>query len=273
MRLSGIITLTSDFGLEDSYVGTMKGVMLGIAPRAQLIDITHAIAPQDIHQAAYTVQTFYPYFPPGTVHLIVVDPGVGGVRRAVALSTPEAHFVAPDNGVLTYVWRDALARWGAEACSVVELTERRFWLPQVSNTFHGRDIFAPVAAHLASGVSPASLGERLPALTEATLEQPGPGRNGELVGRIIQIDHFGNCITNITPQHLEPIGRPDAITVKIIDQHIAGLSRTYAEGEPGTLIALFGSSNRLELAVCNGSAAQTLGAGVGDTVKVFPRER
>lgn len=269
MRPSGIITLTTDFGLDDSYVGVMKGVILGIAPQARLIDTTHAIGPQDIHQAAYIVQTFHNYFPSGTVHLIVVDPGVGGTRRAIALATPQAMFVAPDNGVLTYVWRDALARWGAQACRVVELTEPRYWLQHISNTFHGRDIFAPVAAHLSTGALLEVLGEPLSGLTEAALEQPSLGRSGELVGRIIHVDHFGNCITNIEPQHLEPIGSHANITVKIIDQRIAGLSRTYAEGQPGTLLALIGSSNRLELAVCNGNAAQTLGAGIGDTVKIF----
>jgi S-adenosylmethionine hydrolase len=268
MRPNRIITLTTDFGLADSYVGTMKGVILSIAPDARLVDITHNISPQDIHQAAYIVQTFYAYFPPGTIHLIVVDPGVGSERRAIAFSTPEAIFVAPDNGVLTYVWRDARARWGPEACEVVELTERRFWLHRISRTFHGRDIFAPVAAHLASGVPLAALGPRLPALAEAALEQPTHGRNGELIGRIIHVDHFGNCITNITPQHLAQAGLGPDLTVEIIDQRIPGLKQTYAEGPVGALIALIGSSDRLELAVRNGSAAQTLGVGIGDIVRV-----
>ncbi|HWQ12786.1 MAG TPA: SAM-dependent chlorinase/fluorinase [Roseiflexaceae bacterium] len=272
MRPSGIITITTDFGLADSYVGTMKGVMLGIAPGARLVDITHTVGPQEIHQAAYIVQTFYPYFPPGTVHLVVVDPGVGSDRRQIALVTPEAMFVAPDNGVLTYAWRDALARWGREQVAVYELAERRFWLPRISNTFHGRDIFSPVAAHLANGVPPSAMGPWLPGITEAALEQPAPGRSGELVGRIIHVDHFGNCITNIMPEHLVHAGMEGRITVQIIDQRIPGLYRTYAEGASGSLIALVGSSNRLELAVCNGNAARTLGVGIGDTVKIFPRE-
>ena len=131
MRPNGIITLTTDFGLVDSYVGTMKGVILGIAPAAQLIDITHTVGPQNIHQAAYIVQTFYRYYPAGTIHLVIVDPDVGSERRAIALSTPGGTFVAPNNGVLTYVWRDAADRWGAAACAVVELTNPRFWLPQM----------------------------------------------------------------------------------------------------------------------------------------------
>jgi S-adenosylmethionine hydrolase len=269
MRPNGIITLTTDFGLVDSYVGTMKGVILGIAPAAQLIDITHAVSPQNIHQAAYIVQTFYRYYPAGTVHLVVVDPDVGGERRAIALGTPGGTFVAPDNGVLTYIWRDAVDRWGAAACAVVELANPRFWLPQVSSTFHGRDIFAPVAAHLASGVPIEQVGQRIDDLTEADLEQPAPGRSGGLVGRIIHVDHFGNCITNITPHHLEQARLGERITVKIIDQRIAGISRTFADVPVGALVALVGSNNRLELAVRNGSAAQTLGVGIGDTVKVY----
>ena len=269
MRPNGIITLTTDFGLADSYVGTMKGVILNIAPMARLVDITHDISPQNIHQAAYLVQTFYRYFPTGTVHLIIVDPAVGSDRRAIALCTPSAIFVAPDNGVLTYVWRDAQERWHPGEYIVVELDNPSFWLPQISNTFHGRDIFAPVVAHLSVGAPIEELGPRLTGITEADLEQPATGRNGELVGRIIHLDHFGNCITNIRPQHLKQAGFDDRLTVKIIDQHIAGISRTFADVTVGELIAVIGSSDRLELAVRNGSAAQTLGVGIGDIVRLY----
>lgn len=273
MRPNGIITLTTDFGLIDSYVGAMKGVILGIAPQAQLIDITHAIGPQAIHQAAYMVQTFYTYFPPGTVHLVVVDPGVGSTRRSIALETPAAMFVAPDNGVLTYVWRDALARWGAQACTVVELTEPRYWLSSISTTFHGRDIFAPVAAHLASGVSIELLGQKHDAIIEAALEQPSTGRQGELIGRIIHVDYFGNCVTNIDQSFLHAMGETDQLIIKVLDQSIYGLHSTYADQANGSLIALIGSSGRLEIAVTNGGAAQVLGVGIGDTVKVLRAHR
>ena len=269
MRPNGIITLTTDFGLADSYVGTIKGVILGIAPDARIVDITHDISPQNTHQAAYIVQTFPGYFPLGTIHMVIIDPTVGSERRAIVLGTPEAIFVAPDNGVLTYVWRAALERWGPEACRVVELAERRFWLPRVSSTFHGRDIFAPVVAHLARGTALEALGPRLPRLQEADLEQPTDGRTGGMVGRIIHIDHFGNCITNITPMHLEQYGMGAQIVVQIIDQRIAGLSQTFSDVAVGALAALIGSTERLELAVRNGSAAQTLGVGIGDTVRVF----
>jgi S-adenosylmethionine hydrolase len=268
MRPSGIITLTTDFGLTDSYVGSMKGVALGIAPDVRLVDITHAIEPQNIQQAAYILQTFYRYFPPGTVHVIIVDPGVGSQRRAIAVETPEAIFVAPDNGILAEVWRDARARWGLEACTAVELTERRFWRGKVSRTFHGRDIFAPVAAHLATGVPLPALGARLAAIDESALDRPLRGRDAELVGRIVHIDHFGNCITNITAHDLEQAGKGAALVVEISGRRISGLHQTYADAPPGALIALIGSSDQLELAVRNGNAAQALGVGPGDTVRV-----
>lgn len=270
MNPSGIITLTTDFGLADSYVGIMKGVILGIARNATIVDITHQIAPQDIHQAAYIVQTFGAFFPPGTVHVVVVDPGVGSKRRRIILTTPIATYVAPDNGVLTYVWRAAMERWGAETCAVYNLTEPRYWLPSVSNTFHGRDVFAPVAAHLVLGVPPSQFGERCEQIVEAVLEQPTRGRHGELVGRIIHIDHFGNCITNVTLRHLHEAGIGERIVAHLIGQRIEGLYRTYADVAIGALVALIGSSDHLEIAVRNGNAAQTLGAGIGDIVRVFP---
>jgi S-adenosyl-L-methionine hydrolase (adenosine-forming) len=268
MRPNGIITLTTDFGLTDSYVGSMRGVVLGIAPDVRLVDITHAIGPQDIQQATYILQTFYRYFPPGTVHLIIVDPGVGSQRRAIGVETPEAIFVAPDNGILAEVWRDAQARWGAEVCTAVELTERRYWRDHVSQTFHGRDIFAPVVAHLAAGVPLSAFGARLPTIDEGRLDRPLRGRDGELVGRIAHVDHFGNCITNITPHDLEQAGKGTGLVVEIGGRQISGLHQTYADVPLGALIALIGSSDQLELAVRNGNAAQVLGVGIGDAVRV-----
>lgn len=273
MHANGIITLTTDFGTSDGYVGTMKGVILGIAPHARLIDITHSIHPQDIHQATYVVETFHRYFSTGTIHLIVINPGVGTERRAIALATPEAVFIAPDNGVLTTVWRDAQERWGTDGCQVYELAEKGFWLPHVSDTFHGRDVFAPVAAHLAAGMSLDLLGPHLTKITEATLKQPTIGRRGELVGQIIHLDHFGNCITNITPRHLHENGMDEHPMIHVIDQRIEGICRTYSDGEVGALIVLLGSSGRLELAMRNGNAAQMLGVGIGDIVRVFPGKR
>jgi S-adenosyl-L-methionine hydrolase (adenosine-forming) len=266
--VNGIITLTTDFGLTDSYVGSMKGVILGIAPDARLVDITHAIEPQNIQQAAYILQTFYRSFPPGTVHLIIVDPGVGSQRRAIGVETPEAIFVAPDNGILAEAWREAGVRWGQEGCAAVELTERRYWRDQISRTFHGRDIFAPVAAHLAAGVPLAAFGPRLPAIDAGTLDPPVRGRHGELAGRVIHIDHFGNCITDITTRDLEEAGKGLGLVVEIAGRQVSGLHPTYADAPLGALLALIGSSEQLELAVRNGNAAQVLGVGIGEAVWV-----
>jgi S-adenosylmethionine hydrolase len=268
MRANGIITLTTDFGLTDSYVGSMKGVILGIAPAARLVDITHAIEPQNIQQASYIVQTFYRSFPTGTVHLIIVDPGVGSQRRAIGVETPEAIFIAPDNGILAAIWHDAQARWGPQACAAVELTDRRFWRDQISRTFHGRDIFAPVAAHLAGGVPLAAFGPRLPAIDAGASTPPARGHHGELLGQIIHIDHFGNCITNITTRDLEQAEKGVGLVVEIAGQQISGLCATYADAPVGGLIALIGSSDQLELAIRNGNAAQVLGVGVGEEVRV-----
>ena len=266
MQPTGIITLTTDFGLSDSYVGIMKGVILRIAPTARLIDITHTIRPQDVQQAAYMVQTYARYFPTGTVHLVVVDPGVGSARRAIAFETPESVFVGPDNGVLTAAWQDARARWQPDLVQAVELAEPRFWLPDVSSTFHGRDIFAPVAAHLARGTPLAALGPSITDVHEAVLGQPVLATDGSLQGRIVHIDYFGNCITNIMPQHLE---RPGAeIVVRIGGVRIVGVRHTFADGSVGELLALVGSTNHLEIAVRNGNAARTLGVTMGDPVRI-----
>lgn len=269
MQPNGILTITTDFGTMDGYVGTMKGVVLGIAPKATIVDITHDIAPQNIQQAAFMVHTYHSYFPTGTVHLIVVDPGVGSRRRSIALRTPQALFVGPDNGVFTYIWRDAAERWGTDTCTVVELTNSDFWLPDVSSTFHGRDIFAPAAAHILAGVPMEQLGQRLDSLTEAELEQPSIGRRGGLQGRIIHIDYFGNCITNIMLKDVHTAGFGESFILEVIGQRIPGLMRTYADGAVGSLMVILGSSGRLEIAVRNGNAARNLGAGIGDTVRVI----
>jgi S-adenosylmethionine hydrolase len=266
MQPTGIITLTTDFGLTDSYVGIMKGVILGIAPTARLIDITHTISPQDVQQAAYMVQTYARYFPTGTVHMVVVDPGVGSARRAIAFETPESVVVGPDNGVLTAAWQDARARWQPDVVQAVELADPRYWLPDVSNTFHGRDIFAPVAAHLARGTPLAALGPSIADVHEATLTQPTRDAEGTLQGRIVHIDYFGNCITNIMPQHLEQLG--DHVTVRIGGARIQGVRHTFADVAVGELLALIGSTNHLEIGIRNGNAARTLGVTTTDPVRI-----
>ncbi len=273
-----IITLTTDFGVYDAYVGTMKGVMLNIAPHARLVDITHEIAPQDVRQAAYVLYTAWEFFPPHAVHLVVVDPGVGSTRRAIALQTTHGLFVGPDNGVFSYVM-------GAQAAEVaVELTQERYHLRRVSETFHGRDIFAPVAAHLAAGVPIARFG---PAISDPVTLPPPLLRisPGVIVGEVLHTDRFGNAITSIGrlfwTEHrlsLEPAfggtSGPcapvpaDQASVLAGGREIRRVRRTYAEVDPGQVLALVGSTRHLEIAVREGSGAQQLNLQPGDPVEL-----
>jgi S-adenosylmethionine hydrolase len=276
--MGAIITLTTDFGLADGYVGAMRGVVLGINPSAQLVDISHDIPPQDIARAAYVLGTAAPFFPTGTVHLVVVDPGVGTARRAIVARTPGADFVAPDNGVLSYVLQPYLGRSaGANrkelkalpGLGAFAITESRFWRSPVSRTFHGRDIFAPVAAHLSLGMAPSRFGEPIDALEVLPLSRPSRSPDGTLTGKIIHIDSFGNLITNIRSGDL-PVG-PKSITVEVAGEIIRGLSQTYAEG--AGFLALVGSSDCLEISLKDGNAAARLHARVGDKVKIRRRNR
>jgi len=261
-----IITLTTDFGLEDGYVGTMKGVILGINPEAAIVDLSHQIAPQSVRQAAYVLAAACPHFPPGTIHVVVVDPGVGSERRAIALETPTARFVAPDNGVLSYILAELGFSEGEAippGCRAVHLNNPRYWLVEVSSTFHGRDIFAPVAAHLSRGVPIEELGEPIEEIVVFPIPLPELRADGTLVGHVIHIDRFGNLITDVKGRslHLGSI-------IEVKGREIQGVSRTYADVEEGELLALIGSSGRLELSVREGSAAQKLQAKVGDEVVV-----
>jgi S-adenosylmethionine hydrolase len=262
MSAMRLITLTTDFGLEDAYVGVLKGVILGINPAATIVDVCHAIPPQDVRAAAFLLHTAWPYFPPGTIHVVVVDPGVGSQRRAIAVATEAATFVAPDNGVLSYV----LAEAAAKNTQAVHLTNQRYWLPQVSATFHGRDIFAPVAAHLSLGVPLADLGEPLSLGELVTFPLPRPERQGDAwVGHVVHVDHFGNLVTDL---EAEAIGDAQTVVIEVGGQRIVGLRRTYTEGTPGEPIALIGSSGRLEIAVPGGHAARWLQAQIGDQVRL-----
>ena len=259
-----LITLTTDFGLEDAYVGVMKGVILGINPAATIVDLCHAIPPQDVQAAAFLLHTAWPYFPPATIHVVVVDPGVGSQRRAIAVDVGAATFVAPDNGVLSYV----LAEAAEKNTLAVHLTNRRYWLSKISATFHGRDIFAPVAAHLSLGVPLADLGEPLPIGELVTLSLPRPARqsNGVWVGHVVHVDHFGNLVTDL---EAEAIGDAQAVVIEVGGRRIVGLRRTYAEGSPGEPMALIGSSGRLEIAVPGGQAARGLKVQIGDQVRLY----
>lgn len=260
MKPTGLITLTTDFGMQDGNVGVMRGVIYGINPQARVVDLSHDIEPQNIYQAAFVLARHYRYFPAGTVHLAVVDPGVGSERRALIVQTAEAFFVAPDNGVLTYVVRDA--RQAME--HIIDISTPQFWLDHISSVFHGRDIFAPVVAHLSLGVPAADFGKEVNDLVTFPIPQPERGK-GRLKGRVVHIDRFGNLLTNIYRQDLPPWRD---IKLRVRNREIVGLSRTYADGLERDLIAYIDSSEELAVAVVNGSAQEALGAQVGDEVEV-----
>jgi S-adenosylmethionine hydrolase len=267
--MSAIITLTTDFGLSDAYVAAMKGVILGINPEATLIDICHTIQPQNIPQAAFVLSTAYQFFPPKTIHVVVVDPGVGTGRRAIILRTPSADFVAPDNGVLSYIIQQLSDNAGQQhklkpGLEAVAITNSKLWRTPVSPTFHGRDIFAPVAARLSSGLPLTDFGEKISSATVIPLPRPHRAPDGSLVGHILHIDDFGNLITDIKSTDLPPADQP--VTVEVGNQRIPGLSRTYAEGEG--LLALIGSSGHLEVSLRGGNACALLESKIGNEVKV-----
>jgi S-adenosylmethionine hydrolase len=273
--MGATITLTTDFGLNDAYVAAMKGVILSINPEVKLVDICHTIPTQNILQAAFILSTAYPFFPPKTIHVVVVDPGVGTARRAIILRTPSADFVAPDNGVLSHILQQFSDKPAENdknleqqklgpGLEAVAITEPQHWRSPVSPTFHGRDIFAPVAARLSLGLPLTDFGEVTSSLTVLPLPQPYRAPDGSLVGYILHIDSFGNLITDIKSADLPPNNQ--TVTVEVANRLIHGLSRTYGEGEE--LLALIGSSGYLEVSLKGGSARALLGAGIGDEVKI-----
>ncbi|MEO6811822.1 MAG: SAM-dependent chlorinase/fluorinase [Isosphaeraceae bacterium] len=253
----GILTLTTDFG-AGPYVASVKGIILGLAPGTQLVDVSHTIAPQNILEGAFVLSGIVESFPPGTVHLAVVDPGVGTERRMVAVSVADQWFVAPDNGVLSAVVR------GRTPASIRELTNPRVRRRVVSHTFHGRDIMAPAAAHLLRGDDPAILGPELKSLITLANFDPRVDETA-LVGEVLFRDAFGNLITNI---HAELLANapPEHWTIEVAGTRVVGLHRTYGDQPPGSLVALSGSSGWIEIAVVNGDAARHLTAGPGTTV-------
>jgi len=257
-----IITLLTDFGLDDGTVGVMKGVILGLAPQARLVDLSHAIAPQDVRGAAFVLGRTAPYFPEGTVHLVVVDPGVGTVRRPMAARVGPHFFVGPDNGAATRLMERA-ERLG-QATSSFQLDRPERWLPKVSDVFHGRDIFAPVAAHLANGVALEDLGTPFQDPVRLSLPSPVPMLGG-LLGEVEYVDHFGNLRTNIRREDCAD-RLPTAVRLGAVE--IGGLVRTFGERTAGELIAFWGSGDELCVAVVNGSAAARLGIAVGAPVEI-----
>ena len=256
-----VIALLTDFGTHDHYAGAMRGVALGICPDATLVDITHEIAPQDVLGGALELAAAFTYFPTGTVFLCVVDPGVGSARRGIGAEAGGYRFVAPDNGLLTLVFRQCAPT------RVVELKERQYARPAVSRTFEGRDRFAPAAAWLASGTDLGALG---PPLTSwQLLDVPEPrAEHGQLSGVVLRIDRFGNLVTNIDRRSFEQAAGGMRMVVEAAGHRVPDLVETYADAEPGSLCALFGSSDHLEIAINGASAAASLGLSRGARVSV-----
>lgn len=276
--MRSVITLTDDFGLCDGYIASMKGVILGINPEANIVDISHQIKPQDIHQAAFVLASAARCFPPETIHVAVVDPDVGTDRPAIIAKTAFGYFVTPDNGSLSYVLKPYLVSPSAAKSSVfvkkgfkseldleaVRITGRHFLRPSISNTFHGRDIFAPVAAYLSLGKKPQEFGEAAETIEMLALTSPQKNADGSISGHIIHIDNFGNLITDIISSDITQ--NRDSVIIEVGSKRIKGIDRTYAEGE--RLLAYIGSGGYLEIAVKNGSAASLLAVKTGDAVKL-----
>ena len=255
-----IITLTTDFGLGDPFVGIMKGVILGIAPDVQIVDLTHEIQSYDIAEAAFLVESSFRYFPAGSIHLVVVDPGVGTTRRPIAAHAREHYFIAPDNGVL---WPLLHPESPSAVPAVYRITRESLFRQPVSNTFHGRDIFAPVAAHLAQGTPIDSVGERVADYASAPLPKPRPSGEKGLAAGILRIDKFGNIITNLRRRDLKA-----GFTIRIGGLTISRVCRTFAEAAPGELVAVEGSTGYVEIVMNQASAAERLQAVRGMEIEV-----
>lgn len=261
-----VITLMTDFGIRDGNVGVMKGVIWGIAPAAQIADLSHQIGPQNVREAALILGRSAPYFPPDSVHVVVVDPGVGTTRRPIAARIGDQRFVGPDNGVLTDLLdRAAASGWPVK---IVHLDKPKYWLEDISHVFHGRDIFSPVGAHLAAGAKLEQVGTPIDDPVRIDIPRPQKTEQGYL-GQIIHIDHFGNIATNLSREHLMGV---DKLKVKLRDQTVEGLYETFGQLPPGSLMVLYGSTGRLIVSEVNGSAARALGAEVDDPVEVIIEE-
>jgi S-adenosylmethionine hydrolase len=259
-----IVTLTTDFGLNDHFVGTMKGVILSVEPNAEIIDISHAVQAFDVLDGALMISQAYSYFPTGTVHMVIVDPGVGSARRPIIVSSDRHHFVAPDNGVLSLVY----AR--EERLHARHITAEHYNLQPVSQTFHARDIFAPVAGYLAKGVDPEKFGDEITDFVRFNAPKPKPVNESTLRGIVLKVDRFGNLITNITPEDAPMLSSEPAAAFKIVvgKREVTEIKPSYSEGAPGEVFGILGSMGYLEIAANRGSAAQVLGVGKGTDVNI-----
>jgi S-adenosylmethionine hydrolase len=259
--MTGLITLTTDFTSGSHYVAAMKGVILSINPLARLIDVSHSVPPQDVRYAAILVAESAPWFPPGSIHVAVVDPGVGSSRRSLYARIDGRHYLAPDNGLLSL-----LAAKSPPSC-LIEVANREYWRQEVSSTFHGRDIFAPVAARLSLGLDSMLLGPPARDMVQLTWPEVRVMAN-RIEGSVRSIDSFGNLITDITSDMLSAVPRAESTTIRCDEHETAGIYGTYSDQPEMTLIALIGSSGFLELAIVGDSAAAMLGVRVGERVEV-----
>jgi len=255
-----VITLTTDFGYGSPYVAAMKGVILSINPAARILDLSHAIPPQALRHAAFFLASAVPYFPPQAIHAVVVDPGVGTDRALLYVETGQHRLLVPDNGC----WTELLHISGGEPL-VHQITESRYWRATVSSTFHGRDILAPVAAHLSRGLDPRALGSRASKWVRLDLPRPWRGEDG-LHGEVIFVDHFGNLITNIGGETLDAVSASPQL--EIGDVVVKRWVRTYGEAPAGALVALVSSAGQVEIALAQGNAARELGAKIGTPVRL-----
>lgn len=259
-----IITLTTDFGLNDHFVGTIKGVILNIVPDANIVDICHSVQAFDVLDGALTIAQSYSYFPSGTVHLVVVDPGVGTARRPILVTSERHHFVAPDNGVLSLVYGRE------ERLHIRHVSAEHYYLQPVSNTFHARDIFSPVAAWLAKGVDPEKFGDEITDFVRFNAPKPKAVDGNTLRGVVLKVDRFGNLVTNITPADAPMLFAAERAPFKILvgKHEITEIHSNYSEGTPGEVFGILGSTGYLEIAADRGSAAKIVGTGKGTEVTI-----
>jgi S-adenosyl-L-methionine hydrolase (adenosine-forming) len=259
-----IVTLTTDFGTNDHFVGAMKGVILEIVPEAAIVDISHAVQAYDVLDGALAISQAYSYFPTGTVHVVVVDPGVGTARRPIIASSDGYHFVAPDNGVLSMVY----AR--EERIHVRHITSEHYFRQPVSNTFHGRDVFAPVGAYLAKLVDSHKFGEEVEDYVKFAAPKPKAAGANRIRGVVLKVDRFGNLITNVTPTDVPALfGKSASFKIVIGSKEITQIHSNYAEGAPGQVFGILGSMGYLEISANRGAAAQITGAGKGSEVSIL----
>ena len=264
MKSPGVITLLTDFGQQGGFVGALKGVIFSINPNVQIVDVSHEVAPQNVFEAAFTLFVNYRYFPKDTIHVAVVDPGVGSKRKIMCARTASGIFIGPDNGIFTPI----LDR--EKKFEVFELNNPKLFLPVVSNTFHGRDKMAPAAAHLSAGFPIEKVGPKIAGWTRINFNRPKTERN-KIRGEVISIDRFGNIITNITGDDISCIGDIENLKVQIKKKTIPNFARFFSEVPKNSLLAIVGSSNFAEIAQNLGSAAKTLKIKVGDSLEVVKK--